>query len=61
MAAQMEERTVRPAPVSPERREGGDEGPGKPNVERPSTNDLLKRMQRIDPDTARRYRQRSGE
>ena len=61
MIAQMEERIRRPMPVTPERKEGGDGGPGKPDVQRPDTRDLLKRMKRIDPDTARRYRQRSGE
>jgi hypothetical protein len=61
MIARMDERITRPAPVAPERKEGDGGGPGKPDVQRPDTKDLLKRMKRIDPDTARRYRQRSGE
>ena len=61
MIARAEERTQRPMPLSPVRKEGDGSGPGKPDVKRPDTNDLLKRMKRIDPDTARRYRQRSGE
>lgn len=60
MITRIEERITRPMPVVPERKEG-DGGPGKPDVKRPDTHDLLKRMKRIDPDTARRYRQRSGE
>jgi hypothetical protein len=45
----------------PSRKEGDGGGPGKPDVQRPDTSDLLKRMKRVDPDAARRYRQRSGE
>lgn len=61
MITRMEERTTRPTPVTPERKEGDGGGPGKPDVKRPDTGDLLKRMRRVDPDAARRYRQRSGE
>jgi hypothetical protein len=49
-------------PTEPLTRPGGDgDGPGKPDVKRPDTNELLKRMRRIDPEQARRYRQRSGQ
>lgn len=61
MVFRGEERITRPMPVSPERKEGDGGGPGKPDVKRPDTSDLLKRMKRVDPDSARRYRQRSGE
>ena len=61
MIIRAEERTTRPMPVAPERKEGDGGGPSKPDVKRPDTNDLLKRMKRVDPDAARRYRQRSGE
>ena len=61
MIARAEERTTRPTPVAPERKDGDGGGPNKPDVKRPDTNDLLKRMKRVDPDAARRYRQRSGE
>lgn len=57
----MEERIPRPAPPSPTRREGGDDGPRQPEVGRPNAKDLLERMRRVDPNQARRYRQRSGE
>lgn len=56
-----EERIQRPVPQEPWTRPGSDEGPKSPDVRRPDPNDLLKRMRRVDPDTARRYRQRSGE
>lgn len=61
MIARAEERITRPMPVSPERKEGDGGGPNKPDVKRPDTSDLLKRMKRVDPDAARRYRQRSGQ
>jgi hypothetical protein len=40
---------------------GGGEGPKTPDVQKPNTDDLLKRMRKVDPDQARRYRQRTGE
>ncbi|MGE3312685.1 MAG: ubiquitin-like protein UBact [Limisphaerales bacterium] len=40
---------------------GGGDGPKTPEVEKPNTEDLLKRMKKVDPDQARRYRQRTGE
>jgi len=62
MIIRGEERRQMPTmPANPLRKEGGDDGPGKPEVPRPDTSDLLKRMKRVDPDAARRYRQRSGE
>jgi len=53
-----------PRPVRPIDGDGDgvdDEGPRRPKVERPNTDDLLKRMRRVDPNQARRYRQRTGE
>jgi hypothetical protein len=42
--------------------DGGDEeGPRRPKVERPNTDDVLRRMRKVDPNQARRYRQRTGE
>ena len=40
---------------------GQDEGPRRPRVDRPNTDDILRRMRRVDPNQARRYRQRTGE
>ncbi len=58
----VEERRQLPiTPADPARKEGGEDGPNKPDVKRPDTGDLLRRMKRVDPDAARRYRQRSGE
>ncbi len=37
------------------------EGPGAPKVDKPNIDDLLKRMKKVDPDQAKRYRQRTGE
>ncbi|HET6383356.1 MAG TPA: ubiquitin-like protein UBact [Armatimonadota bacterium] len=63
MIVRIEDRLRRPAPADPMRKPGGDgdDGPSSPKVNRPNPNDLLKRMKRVDPDQARRYRQRSGE
>ena len=59
---QAEERLRRPIPQDPITKPGGDgDGPTRPDVKRPDTNELLKRMRRIDPEQARRYRQRSVE
>jgi hypothetical protein len=56
-----ERRQVPTTPADPLRKGGDDGGPNKPDVKRPDTSDLLKRMKRVDPDAARRYRQRSGQ
>lgn len=56
-----EERIQRPGSQEPFTRPGDDSGPKAPDVRRPDPSDLLKRMRRVDPEQARRYRQRSGE
>jgi len=59
-----EESGRRQRPVDPIRPDVGDHdeaGPRRPKVERPNTDDLLKRMRRVDPQQARRYRQRTGQ
>jgi len=57
----LQDRLTRP--MEPKRRENEEEetGPRRPDVEKPDTERLLKRMRRVDPDQARRYRQRTGE
>ena len=42
---------------------GGEEGgPSRPEIRKPGGgNELLKRMKKVDPDQAKKYRQRSGE
>ncbi len=57
----MPDRKQRPQPVRPAPGGGGDDGPSAPKVEKPNTDDLLKRMRKVDPDQARRYRQRTGQ
>jgi hypothetical protein len=59
--AQSEDRMQRPVTREPWHKSGDDEGPKSPDVKRPDPSDLLKRMRRVDPEQARRYRQRSGE
>ena len=58
--ARLEE-TRRRQTEEPWQRGGDDGGPSRPNVRRPDTRRLLERMRRVDPNQARRYRQRSGE
>ena len=60
----MESRDRAPRPRKP--LDGGDAGeedagPRRPKVERPNTDDLLRRMRKVDPNQARRYRQRTGQ
>lgn len=57
----MSDRIQKPLPPSPAPGGGGGGGPAAPRVERPNTEELLKRMRRVDPDQARRYRQRTGQ
>jgi hypothetical protein len=46
----------------PERKLGDEGGPAKPDVKRPEgPNELLRRMKNVDPDQAKKYRQRSGQ
>lgn len=40
---------------------GGGDGPRSPQVEKPNTDELLKKMRKVDPDQAKRYRQRTGQ
>ncbi len=58
----MPDRIQKPlAPVPAPGGGGGGEGPTAPKVEKPDTEELLKRMRKVDPDQARRYRQRTGQ
>lgn len=52
-----------PRPTEPKRPEAEepDTGPRRPDVNKPDTERFLRRMRRVDPDQARRYRQRTGE
>jgi len=56
------DRIRRQAPSGPERKLGDDDGPSKPDVKKPGApNELFKRMKKVDPDQAKKYRQRSGQ
>ena len=44
-----------PGPREPE------SGPRRPEIDSPSRDNLLKRMRKVDPKQAERYRQRTGE
>ncbi|HJP83440.1 MAG TPA: ubiquitin-like protein UBact [Fimbriimonadaceae bacterium] len=50
-------------PISPGTKKlGEDGGPSTPTIKRPEGgNELLRRMKKVDPDQAKKYRQRSGE
>lgn len=52
----------KPAPAAPAPGGGGGgDGPRAPQVEKPNTDELLKKMRKVDPDQAKRYRQRTGQ
>jgi hypothetical protein len=57
----MSEPVQKQRPESPAPAGGGGPGPVAPQVEKPDVGDLLKRMKRVDPDQAKRYRQRTGQ
>ena len=50
-----------PVPWGPKPGGGDGEGPKAPDVSRPDTQDLLKKMRKVDPNQSRRYRQRTGQ
>ena len=57
-----DDRLTRPMTREPERKLGDDGGPSKPDIQRPDGgNELLRRMKKVDPDQAKKYRQRSGQ
>lgn len=58
----MPEQKQKPRPLMPRPQPGDGEGPSNPKVEKPpGVDDLIKRMRKVDPDTAKNYRQRSGQ
>lgn len=61
MVGQFEERRTIPMPEPARKLGDGGGGPGRPDVKRPDSRRLMDRMKRVDPDQAKRYRQRSGE
>ena len=60
LIAQLERKQRDTKPIGPG--DGDDSsGPKRQKVSRPDTQELLKRMRRVDKDQSRRYRQRTGE
>lgn len=58
----MPDQIRKPAPATPAPGGGGGgDGPRSPQVEKPNTDELLKKMRKVDPDQAKRYRQRTGQ
>ena len=46
----------------PDRKPADEDGPAKRDVRKPGgDNELLRRMRKVDPEQAKKYRQRSGE
>ena len=62
MSPEMRDRAPRPrGPIDSSEDSNEESGPRRPKVERPNTDDLLRRMRKVDPNQARRYRQRTGQ
>lgn len=62
LATSMPDRAQKPTSPAPwEPKQGGEDGPKSPDVDKPDTKDLLKRMKKVDPNQSKRYRQRTGE
>jgi len=58
----MPDRIQKPQPPQPAPGGGGGgDSPRSPQVDKPNTDELLKRMRKVDPDQAKRYRQRTGQ
>jgi len=57
----MPERVQKPpVPWGPKPGSEGD-GPRSPDISRPDTKELLKKMRKVDPNQSKRYRQRTGQ
>lgn len=57
----LRDRIQRPVKPAGPGDDGDDDGPKRPDVTRPDTRNLVRRMRRVDKDQSRRYRQRTGE
>lgn len=57
-----QDRLQKPVTKEPEKKLGDEGGPSKPDIRKPGAeNELMRRMKKVDPDQAKKYRQRSGE
>jgi hypothetical protein len=61
LIAQLERKQRDTKPIGPGDGDGDSDGPKRQKVSKPDTQELLKRMRRVDKDQSRRYRQRTGE
>ncbi|MFZ4507646.1 MAG: ubiquitin-like protein UBact [Fimbriimonas sp.] len=58
----MSDRLTKPTSPEPTRKLGDENAPSRPDVQRPEGgNELMRRMKKVDPDQAKKYRQRSGQ
>ena len=48
-------------PISKPSGPGEESGPKRPETDSPSRDNLMKRMRKVDPKQAEKYRQRTGE
>jgi hypothetical protein len=60
MLPERREGPVNPMPTSPAPTEEGG-GPRRPDSSSPDQDNLMKRMRKVDPKQAERYRQRTGQ
>jgi hypothetical protein len=60
MMPERRDRPVDPMPKSPHPLEEGG-GPRRPETGSPDKDSLMKRMRKVDPKQAERYRQRTGQ
>ncbi len=59
---ELERRERPPDPLSKPSGPGDqDRGPTRPETDSPSRDNLMKRMRKVDPKQAEKYRQRTGE
>jgi hypothetical protein len=62
MTWNADDRLTRPVTREPEPKTGDDRGPSVPDIRKPEGgNELLRRLKNVDPDQAKKYRQRSGQ
>ena len=57
---QQRQREHEPAPWQPKEQMPFD-GPRMPNVEKPDTSNIIKKLRSVDRESSRKYRQRSGQ
>jgi hypothetical protein len=62
MFVNLDDRLTRPIVPKQDEKHGDDSSPSRPDVQKPDgNNELLRRMKQVDPDRAKKYRQRSGQ